>query len=227
MDKLSLRVRITLALLLGGLLIAGSLARAAWATPAQDPARQTVPTRTPSATPTLTPTPTSTFTPAPTATPTRPPATVAPTATPTPTSTFTPAPTATPTRPPATVAPTRTPASGGARCAAPLWDAKVVYLAGDVVSHAGSEWKARSQTQEEPGVAGGWEKQWDCVMLTTTPTLPPPIIMTATPTATGTPGPRGPLIPRPVVVVLGSMGVLALLGGLVLFVLRLRGRRVV
>ncbi|WP_083886101.1 family 20 glycosylhydrolase [Actinoalloteichus spitiensis] len=42
-------------------------------------------------------------------------------------------------------------------CSAPAWSATEVYLAGDVVSHAGREWTAKWWTRgEQPGTTGEW-----------------------------------------------------------------------
>ena len=105
----------SLAVVLLVLIALASFGGAAWATPEQDPHRETVPTKTPTSPPTKTPrptntrrptrTPTSTHTPSPTVTET---STETPTPTETSTSTLTPSPTVTET-PTETPTPTATP----------------------------------------------------------------------------------------------------------------------
>ncbi len=131
-------------------------------------------------------------TPAPTPTPTNPTPTPTPTPTPNPTSTptTTPVPTSTPTTAP-TATPTPTPAPGA--CTAPPWDPTAVYVADDIVSHNGHQWRAKWWTQgEEPGTTGQWgvwEDLGPCdggeATLTPTPTNPSP---TPNPTSTPAPG---------------------------------------
>lgn len=103
------RKRMALVLLLGGLIVLLSLGGTVWATPLQDPGRQTVPSATPTDSPTETPTPTETATP--TETPTE-------TATPTETPTETATPTETPTE---TATPTETPTPTPTPGVPPWW----------------------------------------------------------------------------------------------------------
>ena len=130
-----------LAVVLLVLVALASFGGAAWATPEQDPHRQTVPTKTPTRPPTKTPRPTNTRrptnTPRPTRTPTSTPtvtetSTETPTPTETPTSTHTPSPTVTETptetptltatpSPTATETPTSTPTPGGTPAEPPWW----------------------------------------------------------------------------------------------------------
>ncbi len=116
-----------------------------------------------------------------------------PTATPT-----TAPPTATPAATATSVPPTATPAPSV--CSAPAWDASAIYVADDLVSHNGHEWRAKWWTQgEEPGTTGEWgvwEDRGACSSgdPTATPTVVPPtatatsVLPTSTPAPTATPG---------------------------------------
>nr|WP_290665393.1 glycosyl hydrolase family 18 protein [Ardenticatena sp.] len=95
--------------------------------------------------------------------------------------------------------PTATPTSPADVCSAPAWSAVVAYVAGDVVSHNGHEWRAKWWTRgEEPGTTGQWGVWEDLGACsgsgTPAPTATPvatntPVPPTATPVATSTPVP--------------------------------------
>ena len=69
-------------------------------------------------------------------------------------------------------------------CVNPAWDASAIYVADDLVSHNGHEWRAKWWTQgEEPGTTGQWgvwEDRGTCSGGNPTPTSAPP---TSTPTS--------------------------------------------
>ncbi len=94
----------------------------------------------------------------------------------TPTKTNTVPPGTTQAPPTATRTPTRTPTTGGG-CTAPAWSATVTYVADNVVSYNGHQWRAKWWTQNEvPGAAqwGPWEDQGVCGTVSTPTRTPTP-----------------------------------------------------
>lgn len=100
--------------------------------------------------------------------------------------------------PPATITPTP-PANS---CTAPAWNASTIYVANNIVSHNGHQWRAKWWTQgEEPGTTGQWgvwEDQGPCsggntpTPSPTSTSIPPtntPTPITPTPGNTPTPTP--------------------------------------
>ena len=84
-------------------------------------------------------------------------------------------------------------------CTAPAWQAGEIYTGGDLVSHAGHQWRAKWwTTNEEPGTTGQWgvwEDQGVCgdVTPTTEPTVepttvPPTTVPPTDPPPTSPPG---------------------------------------
>lgn len=86
-----------------------------------------------------------------------------------------------------TATPTATTTQPPGACTAPAWDSNSVYVADDLVSHNGHQWRAKWWTLgEEPGTTGEWGVWEDQDPCGDDPT-PPPTATATVPTSTATP----------------------------------------